>query len=61
MNEYLVSLRDGAREWTLKVEAETAAAARRAAEDTDDGEIVAVKYVRATGFSCRPRGQLPRR
>lgn len=61
MNEYLVTLRDGAREWTQNLEAETLALARRAVEDMTDAEIVTIIFVRATSFSCRPRGGVPRR
>ena len=56
MNEYVVTLRIGERQWTQTVEAETAARARDALEDARDAEIISVKFVRALSFSCRIRG-----
>lgn len=56
MNEYAITLADyhgTRREMTLL--AETAAAARDAAEETADDEVVAVRFVRAVTFSCRTR------
>lgn len=56
MNEYAVTLADDngtCREITLL--AETAAAARDAAEETADDEVIAVRFVRAVTFSCRTR------
>ena len=55
MNEYFVTLQDGARQWTQTVEAATAARARDAL-DGRNTEIISVKFVRALGFSCRIRG-----
>lgn len=56
MNEYVVTLAgddDERREVTLL--AETAAEARDAAEEMADGEVLAVRFVRAVTFSCRTR------
>ena len=56
MNEYVVTLTgddDERREVTLL--AETAAEARDVAEEMTDGEVLAVRFVRAVTFSCRTR------
>ncbi|MEQ8495876.1 MAG: hypothetical protein RLW61_23985 [Gammaproteobacteria bacterium] len=61
MNEYVVTLDDGCGQRELTLLAETATAARDAAEVAHDAEVVAVRFVRAVTFSCRTRDGSARR
>jgi hypothetical protein len=56
MHEYQVTIVENGEQRCLTVEAATAAQARAAVEDSTDAEILAIKFTRALGFSCRQRG-----
>ncbi len=56
MNEYRVTVTQAGAERDIVVEAETAARAHDRAEDETGLDVVAVRFVRALGFSCRQRG-----
>jgi hypothetical protein len=61
VNEYVVTLVDGSGQRELALLAATAAAAREAAEELHDAEVVAVRFVRALSASCRIRDGRPAR
>jgi hypothetical protein len=54
MNEYNVTVRENDNVRVLLITAETLARARD--QLPDDTDVIDIKFVRATGFSCRPRG-----
>lgn len=55
MNRYAVTLRTDGRDTVVEVDAETACAARDAAEVHGPGEAVAVRLLARLSFSCRVR------
>ncbi len=55
MNEYRVTLGEGAARREITVTAATAAAARARAEEETGEDVVALRFVRAIGVSCRVR------
>jgi hypothetical protein len=55
VNEYAVTVRDQTGERSVTVAAATAAQARAQVEAEPAVDVIAVRFVRATGFSCRVR------
>lgn len=61
MNEYRVTVLADGEQRELLVFAATAAAARDQVEDDTGGEVLAVRFLRATGVSCAVRDGRNRR
>ena len=61
MNEYEVTVVEKGQQRKLTLMAASALQARDLAEDSTDGEVTAVRFVRAASFSCTVRdGRGPR-
>lgn len=55
MNEYQVTIVEDGQQRCLTLTAASAALAREQAENDHDGEVTAVRFVRALSFSCAIR------
>ncbi len=55
MNEYEVTIVEHGQQRSLTVMAASAAAAREQVEDECDGDVTAVRFLRAASFSCAIR------
>ena len=55
MNEYAVTIVEDGQQRHLTVMAPSAAQARELAENGTEGEVTAVRFVRAASFSCAIR------
>jgi hypothetical protein len=61
MNEYEVTVIENGQQRKLTLMAASATQARDLAEDGTDGEVTAVRFVRAASFSCTIRDGRPSR